>query len=207
MRLSQRDQLILGIAGIVLAAALGVFLLIMPQVNRLGQLDSEIEAADTEIQSAQTLLNQRQDAKLAAASTQAQLIELANEMPDTPELPSLIIELQDTANDSGIDFTGISPQLPTTADAGYSKLPLSLTISGQWTDIIEFTRRLTKLARQIRVLKVVVGGVELGGGASPGTSSTDTVGPNVITATVDIEAYMLGSSSGAGGAPPPPAGR
>lgn len=203
MRLSPRDQMILGIAAIVLVVAVGVFVLIMPQVNRLGELDSEIHTADQEIQSAQTLLDQRQDAKLAAASTQAQLIKLANEMPDTPELPSLIIELQDTANESGIDFTGIEPQIPQTA-TGYRKLPLSLTISGQWTDIIEFTRRLTKLGRQIRVLSVVVGSAQVGTPASQ--TPTDTVGPNVITATVEIEAYMLGGTTDAGGAPPPPGG-
>lgn len=203
MKLSPRDQLILGIAAIVLLVAAGVFLLIMPQLNRLGELDNEIKSADTEIQSAKTLLDQRQDAKLAAAATQAQLIELANQMPDTPELPSLIIELQDTANDSGIDFTGIAPQVPATAN-GYSKLPLSLTISGQWTDIIEFTRRLTKLGRQVRVLSVVVGSAQVGAGGSQ--STTETAGLNLITATVQVEAYMLGASTGGGGAPPPPGG-
>lgn len=203
MRLSPRDQMILGIAAIVLVVAVGVFLLIMPQVNRLGQLDDEIRTADTEIQSAKTLLDQRQDAKLAAASTQSQLIKLANEMPDTPELPSLIIELQDTANDSGIDFTGIEPQVPQAA-TGYSKLPLNLTIAGQWTDIIEFTRRLTKLGRQVRILNLVVGSAQVGVGQAQ--ESTETAGLNVITATVQLEAYMLGASSGTGGAPPPPGG-
>lgn len=191
MKLSPRDQLIIAIVAIVLVTGVAIFMLVVPQFGRLKQLDTDIAKADQEIQQAQALLNRRQGAKSQAAYTQAQLIRLANELPDAPELPSLIIELQDTANESGLEFSRIIPETPK-VDTGYSTLGLALNMRGEWSDIIEFSRRVSRLRRQVRVTSVTL--VPVQGAASEEDTTTDEDAPQLVDATLRVEAYMLAST-------------
>ena len=112
MNMSPRNILIIAVAGCVLVAVAAVALLVVPQVSKMRDLDAQIQTAEQEKASAQALLERRQQAKNRAAMTDAELLVLANSVPESPELPSLIIELQDAAVDAGLQFRSLSPGPP-----------------------------------------------------------------------------------------------
>lgn len=197
LKLSSRDMMIVAVLAIVAVAALIVAFLIVPRFSEVGQLNSRIGQADQQVRDAQNTLARRQDAKAAAAKTQSDLLLLNNEMPDTPELPTLIIELQDTANEAGLDFLSVSPKEPTT-DSGFAKIQLDLSVTGQWADHIEYMRRLAKLDRQLRILKITFAS----SGTSSGTSSATEAASTDLRADITIEVYMLSTGQGTTAAPP-----
>ena len=84
---------------------------------------TQIQEAEQEVDEANALLLQRQDMKDRAAQTDAAYLRLANSVPETPELPSLIIELQDVALQSGVNFEGLRPEDPisSTASRGFGQ--------------------------------------------------------------------------------------
>ena len=136
---------------------------------------------------ANALLSQRQAAKDAAAVTQAKLLRLANQIPDNPELPSLIIELQDTANEAGVEFMRMQPGNPV-AKAGYSAIQMDLNLTGRWADNVEFMRRLRDLDRQVRVVNVSIIAPTDEGELATGTGSP------VLGSAVKLEAYVQGTA-------------
>lgn len=208
MRLSHRDQLIaLGAVALIVALA-AIFLLIIPKFQQASKLDNEISQARADIQEAKTLLDRRQDAKKEAASTENQLLRIANSIPDSPELPSLIIELQDAANDSGVDFAKMSPQEELTNEDGYQTATVDIGVVGRWADLVHFFQKVNKIDRQLRIVSIVVAPATTtasDSASSGGEAVTDDDEP-VLAADLTVEVYTMGSGEGTDAAPAPPPG-
>ncbi|MHB1341640.1 MAG: type IV pilus inner membrane component PilO [Coriobacteriia bacterium] len=185
-RLSARNQLILAIVAIVLIAVAVVFLAIMPAFERATMLNGQISQAQSEIQAEKAVLARRQSAKAQSADNQVALLKLANQVPESPELPTLIVDLQDTANAAGLDFVQLQPgEMEPAVDvsglpAGYSTLGITMSVRGEWADQIEFLRKIDKLSRGVRVTSV-------GYSYEPETDETDPA----VVATIEIEVYTM----------------
>ncbi len=152
MKLSSQQKLIATALGIAVIVVLGVFLLVLPQATKLGDLDKQIRQAEQDVESARALLEQRQDIKAHSAETEARLLKLANEIPESPELPSFIIELQDVVNESGLEFAELTPNTPVSDPAGFEAGSMELVVQGRWPDTVDLLQRLRRLTRQIRIL-------------------------------------------------------
>jgi type IV pilus assembly protein PilO len=194
MRLSPNTELLIGVAIIVVVALAVVAVVIFPAFGALGDLDAKLVKANQDVSSAKSVLTQRQSAKQQAVMTQAQLMTLQNAIPDSPELPTLIIELQDVAVDAGLNWIEVKPDTPDSRD-GFSAIPLALKLNGSWPDMVDYVRRIGKLDRQIRITSLEIGPLN-DPNASADTTSSDTNPPVDLTSTIKLEAYVIGSVSG-----------
>lgn len=204
MKLTSSQKLIFAIVAVVVIAALAVFLLVVPQISAMGRLDSEIEQADSDLAAAQTLLDRRQESKSRSAETESRLLRLLNELPESPEMPGLIIELQDAVNESGLEFVSITPQEPE-AQEGYSAVLLEMQLTGRWEDYVDLLQRLRRLTRQVRIVGFEVNRLV----EEDAADTTSTVEPeNLVTGIINIEVYTLAepqaASSGSVPAPTNP---
>ena len=208
MRISPRDKLILVAVGIAVVAVIAGLLLIYPQVKTIATINTQIQAAEAEVDEANALLLQRQDMKDRAAQTDAAYLRLANQVPETPELPSLIIELQDVALQAGVNFEGLRPEdpiasaaAPTTpggqatatsnaaapgAKGDYVVMPMEVSVSGTWSDTIDFMNRIQHMTRAVRIVEYNTASNAGQSGASD-SASTKT---SEFT-TLRIEAYTV----------------
>lgn len=198
MQISPRDKIIVFAVIAVLIGVAFIAFGIVPQFGALKSLDSQIAKAESDAAQARTLLSQREQAKGAAAETQAEMLRLDNQVPETPELPALIIDLQQAANDAGVDLDDVSPSKPADA-SGYRKIEISFSAEGQWEDVLFFLRGLQSLQRGIRVTNLSMQ-------PPASTDSTAAATEPKVTANVKIEAYTIASSGAApqaGSAPAP----
>jgi len=197
MKLSSKTALILAVAVLVVAALAIAAFLVYPKWQELGDLDRQIEAAQQEIDQAQSLLEQRQAVKAKATETDAELLRLSNEMPESPELPSFIIQLQDTTNEAGVDFVSITPAEPV-QNTGYSAVKLTLQVAGEWADTIDFMYRPQKLTRQVRIVGYTASPIQ------EDTSTSSSSGTQRVNVTVDLEVYTLAPTQTGTAVPPAP---
>lgn len=177
------------IALLVVLAIAVVALLIVPKFTELSQLDAEQTAALQELQATEAQLARLQEAKANSAVTQSELLRLANEFPENPELPSLIIELQDTANASGLEFMRISPAEPIAPPgAQYTELPITVQVQGYWADVVDYMRRLNLLSRAVRMTDVALSPI-----VAPAVGQT-TEDENGLKLNLDLtlRAYVMG---------------
>jgi len=185
-RLSAMNQMIIAGVLIVAIAAAVLFLGVLPLFDQAAQMDAEITALDGQIMTEQALVARRLSVKAQAAQTEVDLIALANQVPESPDLPTLIINLQDAANASGLVFAQISPQVPEAVlapegqPAGYSSIPITMKLEGQWADLIEYVRRLSKFPRGLRITQTTFSSVE----------PTDDR-ERYVEAQMDIEVYTM----------------
>jgi Tfp pilus assembly protein PilO len=201
LKLEPKQQLIAAAIGIAIVAGLFAFFLIVPQFRQMSALDAQMQKAEADIVAAQQLLSVRQEAKSAAAETQARLTRLDNQIPDAPELAALIIDLQNTADDAGVAWDKLAPTKPGEEGDGFQKIALNFTVAGRWDDLVEYTRRLAGLERAVRILSVQVTPEKTGASATTETANQ----PQKLTAQFSIEVYSLpragGTTQAAPGAP------
>jgi type IV pilus assembly protein PilO len=193
MKLTTKRKLVLLIALVVVAALILAGFLIYPQFSKISSLDKQITDAQSQIDSARVLLEQRQAVKGRAAQTEAELLRLSNELPESPEIASLIIELQDTANEAGVEFVTLIPSDPV-QNAGYSSVPMKMQIRGTWADTLDFMQRVSKLTRQVRIVGYAAQPIPINADSEDDVQRVDL--------TADLEVYTLASAASAGAAAP-----
>ena len=180
------------IGGVILAVlALGLFLVVLPQKSKAADIGKEIIATQDQIVQARALATQKPAQPIRVAS----LFKLVKAMPDGADMTGIVLQLNQTATDAGIEFDTIAPGVPLPG-AGYQKMPIGLTFMGNYYGLTDFLFRLRSL-------------VTVRGGALAATGrlfSVDSIefgagvgGFPMIAAKVSVSAYIYG-----GGVTPTP---
>ena len=197
MKLTSTQKIIIASVAIGAAAIIVVVLLIVPMFGTMSQLEVDRQTAEQQKQQAQSLLAQLEQAKGRAASTQAELLRIGTELPDSPQLPTLIIELQDMANQSGVMLSTLSPAQPAPiAGKNVTEIPMTMNITNAaWADLLDFMRRLNKSTRLLRVTDVSISRSAAATGWSAEASAVITPKPsNVLNVALTLKAYVIGSN-------------
>jgi type IV pilus assembly protein PilO len=144
--MSKRMRFVLMGVGLLVFALVVWFLVLNPIRGQIATTDAAIADEQTKLQLAQSQLKQAEVTKEEGKLNQARLLELAKMMPSDEELPSLLLQLQDLADQSGIDFIAITPGSPTAAQTGtYELLPLDLSFTGTYFDVSDFIYRAEEM--------------------------------------------------------------
>ncbi len=199
-KLSAQNQLYIAIALIAVVTIAVVFLGILPLFQDAAEVDGQIATEQQSLAAAQALLARRQSAKAQSAANEVELMRIANQIPDSPQLPSVIIEVQELANISGVVLMQITPGdlVPAVdesgADLGYGVVDVAVVISDvHWANHIDFLRRLPLLDRGVRIVSVVCASIE-----------GDDDEPAYIESTIVIQVYVMASPEAATMAAPAP---
>lgn len=131
------------VVGLLVYALAGYFVLISPQRGKAASLKKETAATQQQIEQYRTLAAQ---AKATPPIRVAELFRLTKAMPDTIDMPGVLLELSRVARESGIEFDSISPQGPSAA-TGYSSFPITLEFDGNYYELADFLFRLRSLVR------------------------------------------------------------
>jgi Tfp pilus assembly protein PilO len=114
-------------------------------------------------------------------------------MPNSTDMPDLLLELDSLARDAGVDFESISPA-EAESTGQYQRIPLNAVFGGNFFEISDFLYRLRNLVA-VRDGKLTTGGrlfdvssIELK--ENPGTFPR-------LEASLTINAYVRGSSASA----------
>lgn len=195
--LSPRTQYVLAVLGVVAVALAGYLLLVGPKRSEAAKLDREL----SELRAAQIV----QPSQSRESGDVVELFLLAKAMPDTMDMPGVVLDLSRLASTSGLDLMSITPQ-PVVAGQGFEALPLQAIVEGRYPAISRFLRRLrTRVA--LRDGRVVLHGRLYTVAKLEFATGTGTTAGLRLRATVTLNAYRFGAEA----APPgtaalPPAG-
>jgi Tfp pilus assembly protein PilO len=131
------------IVALLVVSAAGYFLLISPQRSKSAELAEEAQSIQTQIQ---TLRIANAQVRNAEPIRVADLFRVSKAMPDTDDMPGMLLELNRIARETGIRFESITPQEG--ADAGgYLRRPIDLVFDGNFYELSDFLFRLRSLVR------------------------------------------------------------
>ena len=188
--MSRKIRMILVAVAVVIVAVLVWFFLLSPIRGDIQETETQIEDERMRLSQAQIQLAQAEATREEGMANQARLLELAKMMPESEEIPSLLLQLQDLADQSGIAFIAISPEEPRVNAQGDGRvLPLELEFQGTFFNVSDFIYRAEQMVAgpgrllAIKTLDLSVGGGgEIQGGVSP-----------ALGVTMSMYAFLAGS--------------
>ena len=179
------------VGGDLLLLLLGWFLLVSPQRATAQSIARSAESTQVQIDALQTAANTPVTAptqpKQPAIQT-AYLYKLSKAMPQTTDMPNLLLELNQVVRSAGVQLASISPA-PTDPTTGATLITLS--VSGDFYSLTDLLYRLRSL------VAVRNGSLEVSGRLFSITSVglTPSGTGRILNASVTLNAFTFGAAA------------
>jgi Tfp pilus assembly protein PilO len=227
--MTHRNKILLSVVAIGAAAAAFWFLALAPKREEITKIDTDIAAKTAEMEQARATLAGYEQAKRSYKRNYSTLARLGKAVPADDDVRSLLVQLEATADRSGVDFerielgsglggdtgTGDAEQTPAEGElapapgavpvAGgvLSAMPFSFTFGGGFYDLSTFLARLEHFVTvQNDRLDATGRLLRLESIALQPASS----GFPQMQAEINAATYLVPPIEGVAGAPTPPAG-
>lgn len=128
-------------AGLLLVAVCGWFVVVSPQRSKAADLKKQIDSTQKQIDDAHALVAKAKNAQKVKI---ADIFRLTKAMPDNADEAGVLLDLNNIAKSTGIDFTSIAVD-PSTTLSGYQVIPLQLEFVGNFYSLSDFLFRLRNL--------------------------------------------------------------
>ncbi len=177
-----RRVLLFGALVAILLAVGWYFLLISPIQSEIADTQAELESLRQQELILQTELNRLRRIKDAELQYTTAVSELNTAIPPTPELGSLIDQLEILAEASGVAWRNASYTDPgDESDTGVREIGVNVSVSGQYFQILGYLYGIADLDRLVRV-----DGLNISASESP-------EGFTILAATLNATAFTTGT--------------
>jgi type IV pilus assembly protein PilO len=220
MNRNDRNILILGILGIVIVVIGFYFLLLSPLLQSLNEQAQAREDKQAQLEQVQQEVNELEEVRRNSPEIQRQLLELSKRVPTQPQIPTLVVQVEEIADASGVTQLSVDPESPTAPAGGgdYQVVPVTMQFDGTYDQMQDFLLRTRNLTRLVTVTDLTYcrnptigeeASCEIEGAASGTTDETTTLNPAVearLSVEVQADVYFQpeGVPSGAETTAPTP---
>jgi Tfp pilus assembly protein PilO len=179
-----RTRIIIVAAAAVVVSLVFYLFFIKSRQSELSDVQGQVATAQSETASLRVQLQALQQLQENAPELEAELQRIRQFVPANHEVPNFIFQVQEAADESGVDFVQITPELPKqpAEDAtGTTLAQVRVTVgaTGGYFAVQDFMRRLYELDRALRIDTIsIAGGGEGAGGAE---AETDTLTVQMTT--------------------------
>lgn len=123
-----------------------------PRIQRIEQLERDIELTAKKIAEGKRIAAQLGPLKEEYAALLEKLKFLEVLLPKEKEIPDLLVMMQDTLTEFNVDFTIFTHQnISWEKDKIYGKMPISMSLTASYFDLIAYLDRIENLPRIIDV--------------------------------------------------------
>ena len=162
MKLSPRYWTIIAVVLAVVVLALGVFLLVLPEKNKLGKIDEDIKTAKDSKVKAEARKAQLESYEKDPEQFQRQIAAIKEKIPEKADLADIIQQLDHAAEKAGLDFFSFTPSPPFLTTENFYVVTVETQFYGRYFNLVEFFNHVERLPRSIKpVLLQVQAGDDL----------------------------------------------
>jgi len=147
-----------GMTGFIIFVILVVFVYVnytyvyQPRMQKIEQLDRDIEITAKKIAEGKRIAAKLGALKVEYKALLEKLEFLKVMLPKEKEIPDLLVMIQDTLTEFNVDFTTFTPQnISWEKDRIYGKLPINMSLTADYFDLIAYLDRIENLPRIIDV--------------------------------------------------------
>ena len=149
MSRNDRNLIILGALAIVLLIVGFYFLLLGPLLTRLDEADQQREDREAQLAQLEQEVAELEEVRRNSPEIERQLLELSKRIPTQPEIPTLTVQIEEIARQSGVTQVSLNPGSPAPPPGGgdYTVQPVTMSFEGTYEELQEFLRLTRNLAR------------------------------------------------------------
>lgn len=142
--------------GSILLAAVWYLFLFSPTTDEIADVRAATDQARDEATSLRAQAAQLRQVRENAPETEARIATARSLLPDESAMPSLLRQLQDAADESGVELVGVAPSAPRTFEVAGNEIVsigVRLQVEGTYYQLVDLSRRLENPAITARGLK------------------------------------------------------
>ncbi len=194
MSRNDRNMIILGALAIVLLIAGFYFLLLGPLLGRLEAADQEREDKEAQLAQLDQEVAELEEVRRNSPEIERQLLELSKRIPTQPEIPTLTVQIEEIARNSGVTQISLIPgtTAPPPGGGDYTVQPITMSFEGTYEELQEFLALTRNLARLVTVNDITYEALEEGT-----TTQPDIEQPLQVEIEAEVYFQPTGVSSGA----------
>jgi Tfp pilus assembly protein PilO len=143
--LTRQQMLAVGLAVFGLVLGLGSYMiLVAPQKSKAAALSGAIDAAQSSLYVLQHQPRVHAKKPKPPVVEAADLFRLTKAMPDSQDVPGILLSLMRLAQASSLELISVTPPAttPPQSATGYTAVPVTVTVHGKFTDVANFLQRL-----------------------------------------------------------------
>lgn len=151
--MKMRTRLIAVAAGLLVLALLMYMFLIRPRQAELDDVRSQITTEENATQALQLELARLQALEDNASELNAQLKKVRGLVPRKAAVERFIRQVQQVADESGVEFADIGPEVAKTPPEGapLAEVRMTVGVGGDFFSVQDFVRRFYDLKRAVRI--------------------------------------------------------
>ena len=156
MERNDRNTLIIGIL-IILLLIVGYYLLLFsPLRSEFAQRSEEQESKEQQVQQLQQQVAELEEVARNAPEIESQLLELSKRIPTQPEIPTLVVQIEEVAREAGVTQVSIEPGDPEPPPQGgdFSSIPITMSFEGTYEQLQDFVGRVLNLVRLVTINEI-----------------------------------------------------
>ena len=150
---------------VVLLVGACAWLLILPEYDKMGQMDQELSRLQADLVQKQRIANNLPKFKAELSKLEEQLQAALTQLPNQKEIPSLLTNLATIARDNGLDVVSFSPKAEV-SKGFYAEVPGSVDLLGTYHQVAEFAQAVSKLSRIVNLSDLDLSGPTVEGGVA-----------------------------------------
>jgi type IV pilus assembly protein PilO len=196
---NDRNLLILGSLVIVLLVVGFYFLLLGPLLGRLDEADRQREEREAQLAQLEQEVAELEEVRRNSPEIERQLLELSKRIPTQPEIPTLTVQIEEIAQDSGVTQISLIPGTPDPPPGGgdYTVQPITMSFEGTYEELQEFLRLTRNLARLTTVNGITYEALEE-------DTTTQPEIEQLLQVEIEAEVYFQPTEVSSGAAPTAP---
>jgi len=186
-----KQWMILTALGVVGVMAAGWFLLVSPQRSHANELRGEASTVEQTTNGLRAQIAQLKQQQKGETAQQRELEKIAAQIPDNPQLPTLIRELSAAAKDAGVSLDSLAPGEPTmgtqttgttpaAATSPLAQIQVTISVTGTYFNVESFMRSLEHLDRALKTTGLTLAPASTGGGDGDSASNA----PDALTGQI-----------------------
>jgi Tfp pilus assembly protein PilO len=145
-------KIIIFVVFLIVFAYVNYSYIYQPKKEKIDSLDQQILTLNNKIAEGRRIAARLDDLKKEYAELTERLEFVEVLLPQEKDIPDFLVLLQETMDEFNIDFSNFSPQnLAQERDAIYARLPINLTYTANYFEIIKFLDRLENFPRIVDV--------------------------------------------------------
>lgn len=149
---AKQKLLILALISIIEVAAF-VWFLYLPKYNELVGLKAELAKLQSEISEKTRIANNLPKIQKEYEQLNQELAQALTELPNSKEIPSLLISITTLGKNAGLDFLTFRPK-PEVAKDFYADVPVDIIVSGSYFSVANFFAAVANLPRIVNITNV-----------------------------------------------------
>lgn len=195
--MSRRTALIAAGVGVAMVLV-WFFLLWAPRSQAIQDANDRREAAQLRQDDLRVQISRLKAAAQDEPAKRARIEALRAAIPEEPDLGQFILDTNDAASRSGIEFISIAPSEPAVSGSLQAPAPITanLAVSGGYFQVLDFLNRMNALPRLVVTKDITVGGRQ-----DTGRLTVNLLVEIYTTGALEGAPAPAGTGAGAGGSP------